>query len=103
MPLFIRAGKCPPVTATEVLVSLKQPPQRVFAGVELSGPANDYRFRLSPDVEIALGAQVGKPDIREGSETTEFFGCKDRRELIVSYDRLLGDAILFARAADRGE
>jgi glucose-6-phosphate 1-dehydrogenase len=102
VPVFIRAGKCLPVTATEVLVSLKQPPQRVFSGFELSGPANYYRFRLSPDVEIALGAQVKKPGLREGSETTELFVCKDRRELVVPYDRLLGDAmqgdaILFAR------
>jgi glucose-6-phosphate 1-dehydrogenase len=35
VPFLIRAGKCMPVSATEVLVKLRPPPQRVFSGVEI--------------------------------------------------------------------
>ena len=36
VPFLIRAGKCMPLTATEVLVRLRLPPQRVFSCVEIS-------------------------------------------------------------------
>src|SRR3989454_4654267 len=47
VPFYIRAGKCLPVTATEMRVDLKPPPQVVFKEIE---PArSDYCcFRLSP-------------------------------------------------------
>ena len=54
VPFFVRAGKCLPVTITEVVVRLKQPPLRRVA----LGPTNYLRFRFSPDVAIALGARV---------------------------------------------
>jgi glucose-6-phosphate 1-dehydrogenase len=57
VPFFVRTGKCLPVTATEVLVRLKQPPLRRVA----LGPNNYVRFRFSPDVAIALGARVKRP------------------------------------------
>jgi glucose-6-phosphate 1-dehydrogenase len=103
VPFYIRAGKCLPGTATEVLVSLRHPPQKVFSGVELeAGPPNHFRFRLGPEVEIALGARVNKPGVPGASESIELFVTKDRRELQEPYDRLLddamdGDPILFAR------
>ena len=34
VPFFLRAGKCLPVTATEVMVTLKRPPQAVFGEIE---------------------------------------------------------------------
>ncbi len=104
VPVFIRAGKCLPVTATEVLVTLQPPPQKVFSGIEFHpgpGPANYVRFRLGPEVEIAIGAQsVGRD--RGASETVELFAFKDPRELTSPYDRLLsnamaGEPMLFAR------
>jgi glucose-6-phosphate 1-dehydrogenase len=102
VPFYIRAGKCMPVTATEVLVRLRRPPQRVFSGIELqSGPPNHFRFRLGPDVEIALGSQVRGSEKGSGN-AVELFACKDRREMVEPYDRLLGEAmegeaLLFAR------
>ena len=102
VPFFIRAGKCMPVTATEVLVRLRRPPQRVFSGIELqSGPPNHFRFRLGPDVEIALGTQVRGSEKGSGN-AVELFACRDRSEMVEPYDRLLGEAmegeaLLFAR------
>ena len=105
VPILIRAGKRLPVTATEVLVRLRPPPQRVFSGFAFSaGAPNHFRFRLGPEVEIALAAQVrANGDVPPGAgETVELFACRDRRGMIDAYDRLLsdamaGDALLFAR------
>jgi glucose-6-phosphate 1-dehydrogenase len=105
VPFLIRAGKCMPVSATEVLVKLRPPPQRVFSGVEISHHvANHFRFRLGPEVEIALGAQVlAGGDAPSGAgESVELFACRDRHGVIEPYDRLLsdamaGDPLLFAR------
>ncbi len=102
VPFYIRAGKCLPVTATEVLVRLRRPPQRVFSGIEIQqGPANHFRFRLGPEVEIALGAQVRGRERGQG-HSVELFACRERGEMMEPYDRLLGSAIegdplLFAR------
>ena len=102
VPFYIRTGKCLPLTATEVLVRLRRPPQRVFSGFELPpGPPNYFRFRLGPDVEIAIGAQVKAPG-RGALRNVELLACRDGRDLMEPYDRLLGDAmegetLLFAR------
>jgi glucose-6-phosphate 1-dehydrogenase len=107
VPFWIRTGKSLPVTATEVRVTLRQPPQQVFAGIELEqGPPNYLRFRLGAEAEIALGARSRKPgdDPRDGiaGETIELFVCPARGEGLEPYERLLGDALegdptLFAR------
>ena len=57
VPFYIRAGKCLPVTATEVLIKLRQPPA-VFS--EIAPPPNYFRFRVTPDLMIAIGALVKK-------------------------------------------
>src|SRR5438270_1506986 len=59
VPFYIRAGKCLPVTATEVLAELTRPPQAVFGEVGPRG-ANSVHFRLGPDVFIALDARAKK-------------------------------------------
>jgi len=105
VPFLIRAGKCMPHTATEVLVRLRLPPQRVFSCVEISEhPPNYFRFRLGPEVEIALGAEIlASGDTPAGAgESVELFACRDRHGMIEPYDRLLsdameGDPLLFAR------
>jgi glucose-6-phosphate 1-dehydrogenase len=57
VPFYIRAGKCLPVTATEVFVSLKNPPHPVF-GDGISSHPNYFRFRLNPDFAISVGARI---------------------------------------------
>jgi glucose-6-phosphate 1-dehydrogenase len=91
VPFYIRAGKCLPVTATEVLVKLRQPPA-VFS--ELPPPANYFRFRVTPDLMIAVGALVK----RIGEEVSG-----DQVELVIgeasdpaemgAYEELLFDAL----------
>jgi glucose-6-phosphate 1-dehydrogenase len=94
VPFYIRTGKCLPITATEVLVRLRPAPQHVFSGVELqAGPSNYFRFRLGPEFEIAIGARARGRGGRGASESVELFACKDPKELMQPYDRLLGDAM----------
>ncbi len=99
VPFFIRAGKCLPVTTTEVLVYLKRPPFSTLA----PGHANYVRFRLSPEVVIAVGAQVKQPGEPLRGEHTELsFVDKPEGDEMDAYERLLGDAMegdqgLFAR------
>ncbi len=59
VPWYLRSGKCLADTATEVLVELKPPPQRLFAdSAPTTGRANYLRFRLSPNSAVALAARV---------------------------------------------
>jgi glucose-6-phosphate 1-dehydrogenase len=93
VPFFIRAGKSLPVTATEVVVELKRPPSPVFG--ETHGRANNYvRFRLGPDVAIALGARAKLAGERMTGENVELFVCQQHADEMDAYERLIGDAIL---------
>ena len=91
VPFFIRAGKCLPVTATEVRVKLKRPPLTRL-GV---GCGNYLRLRLSPELSIALGAQVKKPGEAMIGESTELsLVHHETSDEMSAYERLLGDAML---------
>jgi glucose-6-phosphate 1-dehydrogenase len=102
VPFFIRAGKHLPVTATEVFVTLKRPPQNVF-GETLGAPRNYVRFRLGPDrVAVAIGARAKVPGDKMIGDETELFVCHQRGDQMEAYERLIGDAVigdasLFAR------
>jgi glucose-6-phosphate 1-dehydrogenase len=99
VPFFIRTGKCLPVTATEVVVTLKRPPLTKLA----AGEGNHVRLRLGPEVTIAIGARVKTPGEAMMSEPTELsFLHHTAPDEMTAYERLLGDAIagdptLFAR------
>jgi glucose-6-phosphate 1-dehydrogenase len=56
VPFYVRAGKSLKMTATEVIVELKNPPQVVF-NEPTPSMGNYVRFRLSPRVVIAVGAR----------------------------------------------
>jgi glucose-6-phosphate 1-dehydrogenase len=100
VPFYIRAGKQLPVTCTEVIVRLLQPPT-MFHDYELA--ANYCRFRISPDITIAIGANVIAPGHETGGEIAEMFGTRlPRADEMDAYERVLGDAMhgdatLFAR------
>ena len=71
VPWYLRSGKYLPTTATEVVVELKPPPQRLFAdSVPTTGRTNYLRFRISPNSAIALAARV-KRQGRTSSATSE--------------------------------
>ena len=90
VPFFIRAGKKMPVSTTEVLVTLKRPPLRRVGPEE----TNHFRFRLSPEVIIAVGARIKKAGEQMVSEPTELkvMHQTDADEMD-AYERLLGDAM----------
>jgi glucose-6-phosphate 1-dehydrogenase len=100
VPFYIRAGKELPVTCTEVIVRLRKPPE-VFAGPP---PRPNYlRFRIGPDVEIALGAMVMAPGEEMVGLPVELLLSRHHSgSEMDAYERLLGDAMrgdatLFAR------
>jgi glucose-6-phosphate 1-dehydrogenase len=99
VPFFLRAGKCLPVSTTEVVVDLKRPPIVKLA----PGKGNYVRFRLSPDVTIAVGARVKRPgEEMVGDETELSFVHHPHGDEMEAYERLIGDAMdgettLFAR------
>jgi glucose-6-phosphate 1-dehydrogenase len=101
VPFFLRAGKRLPVTATEVMVTLKRPPQAVFG--EIAPRESNYlRFRLSPNVVIALGARAKAPGEAMIGEEVELIARHQAADEMAPYERLLGDAMrgdasLFAR------
>ena len=66
VPWYLRSGKCLPVTACEVVVRFKPPPQNLFADSASSDGANCLRFRLSPHSSISQAAwAVVEPVLNE--------------------------------------
>ena len=90
VPFFVRAGKSLPATATEVRVKLKRPPLAQFSNHQ----GNYLRFRLSPEVIIAVGARVKTPGQALEAEPAELvFAHRDTGDEMTPYERLLGDAM----------
>jgi glucose-6-phosphate 1-dehydrogenase len=92
VPFYVRAGKCLPVTATEVVVQLKPPACPVLDETERS-LANHFRFRLNPDVLIALGTKAKVPGEAMRGERIELVARHCSGDEMDPYERLLGDAV----------
>jgi glucose-6-phosphate 1-dehydrogenase len=92
VPFYIRSGKRMPVTATEVLVELKRPPTAVFDTIT-EGQADYFRFRLSPNVSISLGARAKMPGEAMVGEAVELIVRQCSADEMTPYERLLGDAV----------
>ena len=92
VPFVIRAGKCLPITATEVLVEFRRPPQIVFDEPEPGDP-NAVRFALSPEVVIALRARAKVPGEGLVGEDVELLAHHHRPDEMPPYERLIGDAM----------
>jgi glucose-6-phosphate 1-dehydrogenase len=100
VPFYIRAGKNLPVTCTEVLARLRKPPA-VVAESRLS--PNHLRFRISPEMTIAVATTVIGQNEQLRAETVEMIASRHPRpdeeeayERVLS-DAMAGDATLFAR------
>jgi len=100
VPVFIRAGKCLPVTCTEVVVQLREAPT-MFQGAGLR--QNHVRFRIGPDITIALGLNTLGPREDSTGQSVEILGSRhpqagevDAYERVLG-DAMIGDATLFAR------
>jgi glucose-6-phosphate 1-dehydrogenase len=100
VPFYIRAGKQMPITCTEILVRLRRPPNVYHSDAIES---NHIRFRISPDVAIALGMMVLSPEKEVTGEPTEMVANHHpEANEMDAYERVLGDAVagdttLFAR------
>ncbi len=91
VPFLIRAGKCLPITTTEVLVKLRKPPLDI-----LGGESSDYfRFRLGPgEISLSLGARVKRPGEALVSKPAHLSVVEEHTaDEVDAYERLLGDAM----------
>ena len=101
VPFYLRAGKRLPVTATEVVVELRPPPANVFGELAPEQP-NHLRFRLGPDVAIALGAHTKRPGPVMSGRDVELFVAQQQGDDMDAYAvlisaALIGDTSHFAR------
>ena len=100
VPFYIRAGKNLPVTCTEVLGRFRKPPMNLK---DQSLSQNYLRFRISPEMTIAMGATVLVPGQDLKGQTVEMVASRHPRpEEMEAYERVLvdalaGDQTLFAR------
>ena len=92
VPFYIRAGKSLPITATEVIVTLRPPPD-IF--LENPLPANYVRFRVTPDLTIAIGSHVKVPgDGLLGQQVELVVSSSSDPHEMQAYEELLGDALV---------
>jgi glucose-6-phosphate 1-dehydrogenase len=95
VPFLIRAAKCMPVTATQLVVEFHRPPVRVFEYDDDDYHRTNYvRFRLGPDeVSVALGARSKAPGDELRGQPVELFVCTEGPDEVDAYERLIGDAL----------
>jgi glucose-6-phosphate 1-dehydrogenase len=94
VPWYLRSGKYLAETATEILVELKPPPQRLFAdSAPTTGRANYLRFRISPDSAIALAARVKRGGKEFVGDQRELYLVEEQPDRETPYELLLGDAM----------
>jgi glucose-6-phosphate 1-dehydrogenase len=99
VPFYIRAGKCLPMTCTEILAKFRKPPTLIPDSILTE---NHLRLRLSPDVVIAMGLMSLAPGEGMGLEAGEMVATSSDAGDMDAYERLLGAAMagdnsLFAR------
>jgi len=93
VPFYLRAGKNLPVTATEVVVDLRPPPTHVFGNLGPEQP-NYVRFRVGPDVAIALGAHAKKAGPTMQGREVELFVSQQQADEMDAYERLISEALI---------
>jgi len=100
VPFYIRAGKCLPVTCTEIIGRFRKPPTLIPDSVLKE---NHLRLRLNPEVAIGMGMMVLTPGETIALQTIEMMACRSPRgDEMEAYERVLGAAMegdrsLFAR------
>jgi glucose-6-phosphate 1-dehydrogenase len=101
VPFLVRVGKRMPVSATEVLVDLRSPPQTLFDD-DCGAERNYFRFQFKPFTTISIGARAKKPGETMTGEQIEMIAVHQEPEEMSAYERLIEDAMqgqagLFAR------
>ncbi len=91
VPIYIRSGKCLPITCTEIFARFRKPPT-VIKESELS--PNHMRMRVSPDIAIAIGTMVMGSGEQMTGRTVEMLASRQpQAEEMEAYERVIGDAI----------
>ncbi len=94
VPWYLRSGKCLAATATEVLVELKPPPQKLFDdAAAVHERANYLRFRISPNSAVALAARVKRAGKEFTGDQHELYLLDEQQGKEMPYERLLEDAM----------
>src|SRR6185312_3151399 len=75
----------------EVMVRLRRPPQATFDAAPTA--SNYFRFRLSPNVLLSLGARVKMHGEAMVGEAVELIARRHPGDEMRPYERLLGDAL----------
>jgi glucose-6-phosphate 1-dehydrogenase len=92
VPIVIRAGKCLPVTATEVFIEFKRPPHDVF-GLGDVLTSNALRFRIYPETQAVLTLVGKKPGAGWAPEVEDLTFIQHPGADMRAYDRLIGAAL----------
>jgi glucose-6-phosphate 1-dehydrogenase len=92
VPIYIRAGKCMPVTATEVVVRFHRPPHNVFDLAPFEG-VNVLRFRLWPETQVSLTIAGKQPGGGFVMQSEELAFAQHPGSDMRPYDRLIGAAL----------
>jgi glucose-6-phosphate 1-dehydrogenase len=101
VPFYIRAGKNLPVTSTEVMARMRKPPTTNIT--EPDSPQNYMRFRISPEMTVAIAVSVAPQTGIGKREAVELVACRHpNSKEMEAYERVLhdamsGDSTLFAR------
>jgi glucose-6-phosphate 1-dehydrogenase len=91
VPFCIRAGKKLPMACVEVMAQFKSPPLNVFHETSMGCP-NYIRFRLSPEMVIAMGVRVKAPGSMMAGKDVELTAHYQPPGELEPYERLLTDA-----------
>jgi glucose-6-phosphate 1-dehydrogenase len=92
VPIAIRAGKCMPVTATEVAVRFRRPPHDMF-DLGSSAGANQLRFRIWPESQVGLTLTGKKPGAGWTAQVEDLTFAETPGADQRPYDRLIGAAL----------
>src|ERR1700678_987879 len=101
VPFYIRAGKNLPETCMEVVGRLRKPPATNLLPPDAK--QNYVRFRISPEMTIAIAVSVTSETESDKREQVELVASRHSRPAeMEAYERVLtdamaGDATLFAR------
>ncbi|MGW1346482.1 glucose-6-phosphate dehydrogenase [Kribbella sp. NPDC002412] len=92
VPIAIRAGKCMPVTATEVAIRFRRPPQDFFQ-LGHSADTNQLRFRIWPESQVGITLTGKKPGAGWTPQAEDLTFAEAPGSDQRPYDRLIGAAL----------
>ncbi len=93
VPIVIRAGKCLPVTATEVAIKFHHPASDVFGLQPGTEPFNALNFRINPSARVSVTLAGKKPGAGWQPQLETLTFAEQPAADMRPYDRLIGAAL----------